>query len=174
MEVSVSQEKKQELVKALSWILLIVSALFLFLNIFFSKGYSTMLSMFGISKLYNPPLEFNFNLYLFITQFLIEMLLCVVIFISAIYVLKYNNMWRKVLVYALIVSIVFLFVSPIISYYNCPLLKIEYFSERDQMIVNASKTSRLVWSYIGSLLVAGFFSYVIMKLSKEEIKKIFN
>lgn len=112
MEVGVSQEKKQELVKTLSWILLIVSALLLFLNLFFSKGYSTMLSMLGISKLYNPPLEFNFNLYLFIIQFVIEMLLCVVVFISASYVLKYNNIWRKVLVYTLIVSIVFLFVSP--------------------------------------------------------------
>lgn len=174
MELDLSQEKKQNLVKVLSWILLILSALILFLNLFFSEGYSAMLSMLGISKLYDPPLEFNFNLYLFITQFVIEMLLCVVVFISAAYVLKYNNKWRKVLVYALIVSIVFLFVSPIINYYNLPLLKIEYYSERDLVIVNASKTSRLLWSYVGSLVLTGFFSYVIMKLSKEEIKKIFN
>lgn len=174
MELDLSQEKKRELVKVLSWILLILSALFLLLNIFFSEGYSAMLSMLGISKSYDPPLEFNFNLYLFIIQFVIEMLLCVVIFISAAYVLKYNNKWRRVLIYALIISIVFLFVSPIINYYNLPFVKIEYYSERDQVIVNASKTSRLIWSYIGSLVLAGFFSYVIMKLSKEEIKKIFN
>ena len=169
-----SQEKKQEFVKVLSWILLIVSALFLSLNVFISKGYSAMLSVLGISKLYNPPLEINFNLYLFVAQFVIEMLLCVVVFISATYVLKYNNMWRKVLVYALIVSIIFLFVSPIVNYYNWPLVNIEYFSESDQMIVNASKTSRLIWSYVGSLVLASFFSYVIMKLSKKEIKEIFN
>lgn len=170
MEVDLSKEKKQNLVKVLSWILIIVSALFLFLNVFFSKGYSTMLSILGISKLYNPPLEFNFNLYLYIIQFVIEMLLCVVVFISAANVLKYNNKWRKVLVYTLIVSIVFLFVSPIIDYYNLSLYNIEYYSEKDQVIVNASKTSKLIWSYIGSLALAGFFSYVIMKLSKEEIK----
>ena len=160
MEAVVSQEKNQKLVKTLSWILIFVSAIVLLRSIFFSHGYSAMITMQGITKNFNPPIGINFTLYF--VQNAVELLLCAVVYISAVYVLKFNNMWRQVLVYGLIASIIFLIVSPVINYYNV-----------HSIITGFPKTSRLIWSYIWSIILSAFFIFIIMKLSKEEVRLMF-
>ena len=169
METAALEKKNQELVKALSWILIIISTLVLLISIFFSRGYSAMITMQGITKNFNPPIGINFTLYF--VQNAVELLLCAVVYISAVYVLKFNNKWRQVLVYCLVASIIFLIVSPIINYYNLPALKIQ--PPGGGNYVNVSKTSELIWAYSWSIIVSAFFIFVIMKLSKEETRLLF-
>jgi hypothetical protein len=119
-----------------------------------------MITMQGITKNFDPPIGINFTLYFI--QNAVELLLCVVVYVSAVYVLKFNNVWRQVLIYGLITSIIFLIMSPIITYYNV-----------HSIIEGFPKISRLIWSYIWSIIFSAFFIFVIMKLSKEEVKLLF-
>ena len=119
-----------------------------------------MIKMQLITKNFNPPIGINFTLYFI--QNAVELLLCVLVYVSAVYVLKFNNVWRQVLVYGLITSIIFLMVSPIISYYNI-----------DNVIVGVDKIPRLIWRYSLSIILSAFFIFVIIKLSKEEVKLLF-
>ncbi len=160
MEAIVSQEKNQKLVKALSWILILVSAIVLLKSIFLAHGYSAMVTMQGITKNFDPPIGINFTLYFI--QNAGELLLCMVVYVSSVHVLNFNSKWRQVLVYSLIASIIFLLVSPIITYYNV-----------NSIIVDFPKTSRLIWSYVWSIILSAFFIFVIMKLSKEEVRLLF-
>ena len=172
MEASVSQEEKnKELVKILSWILIVISALVLLGSIFLLRGYSAMITMQSITKNFDPPVEINFTLYFI--QNAIKLLLCAVVFVSAAYVLVFRNFWRKILFYGLIASVIFLIVSPIIDYYNLPTITINLMPgvEREKMYV--SKTSLLIWSYAWSIIFSAFFVYVILKLSREEVKLLF-
>ncbi len=160
MEISVSQEKNQKLIKTLSWILIILSAVVLLRSIFSAHSYSAMVTMQGITKNFDPPIGINFTLYFI--QKAVELLLCVVVYVSSVYVLKFNNVWRKVLVYCLTVSIIFLIASPIITYYNF-----------HNGIVEFSKTSMLISYYFWSMILLAFLIYVIMKLSQKEVKALF-
>jgi len=160
MEAVVLQEKNQKLIKALSWILIFVSAIVLLKSIFFSRGYSAMVTMQGITKNFDPPIGINFTLYFI--QNAVELLLCVAVYVSAVYVLKFNNAWRKVLVYCLVASIIFLIASPIITYYNV-----------HNGIEEFPKTSRLLWYYFWSMILLAFLIYVTMKLSQKEVKALF-
>ena len=160
MEALVLEEKNQKLVKVLSWILIVVSALVLLKSIFFSHGYSAMITMQGITKNFDPPIGINFTLYFI--QNAVELLLCMVVYVSAVHVLNFNKKWRQVLVYGLIASIIFLIMSPIITYYNV-----------HSIITGFPKTSRLIWYYFWSMILLAFLIYVIMKLSKEEVRLLF-
>lgn len=171
MEVVVLQEKNQKLIKALSWILIFVSAIVLLRSIFTLQGLSTMVTLQGITKNFNPPVELNFTPY--IIKSAIELLLCIVVFVSATYVLKFNKVWRQILVYSLIASIIFLIISPLITYYNPTFLKIDSFRNTEKGTMNVVKTSMLIWSYTWSIAFSIFFVYVIMKLSQEEVRVLF-
>lgn len=160
MESLVLQKKNQEAVSIFSWILIVISTFVLFRSILFLNGYSSMIKMQLITKNFNPPIGINFTLYFI--QNAVELLLCVLVYVSAVYVLKFNNVWRQVLVYGLITSIIFLMVSPIISYYNI-----------DNVIVGVDKIPRLIWRYSLSIILSAFFIFVIIKLSKEEVKLLF-
>lgn len=172
MEVEVLQEKNQKFVKILAWILIVLSALVLLKSIFALQGYSAMITMQSITKNFNPPIGINFTLYFI--QSAIELLICVVIFVSATYVLKFRNQWRKMLLYGLIASIIFLLVSPIINYYNMPNVSVKMPGINENEMMSVAKTTILVWSYTWSIIISALFIYVIMKLSKEEIKLLFN
>lgn len=172
MGTNVLQEKNQKLVKMLSWILIVVSAFALFSRVFTLHGLSTMVTMQGITKNIDPPVELNFAPYLIKSA--IELLLCVIIFISSTFVLKYKKVWKQILVYSLIASIIFLIISPLITYYNPTFLKIDSFKYAEKEMMNVAKTSLLIWSYIWSIIFSVFIAYVIWKLSRKEIKVLFN
>lgn len=160
MDTTVLQERNQKLIKTLSWILILVSAFVLLKSIFFAHGYSAMITMQGITKKFDPPIGINFTLYFI--QKAVELLLCSVVYVSAVYVLKFNNKWRQVLVYSLIASVIFLIMSPIFTYYNI-----------QNGIEEFPKTSRLLWSYVWSMILLAFLVYVITKLSQEEVRLLF-
>jgi len=160
METLVLQNKNRETIKVFSWILIVISTIGLLSSLFVSNGYSSMITMQSITKNFEPPVGINFALYF--VQNAVGIILCVVVFVSAAFVLKYNNRWRKVLVYELIVSTIFLMISPIINYYNI-----------DNIIVGVNKIQRLIGYYFLSISLSAFFITVIIKLSKEEVKLLF-
>ncbi|MEW6654748.1 MAG: hypothetical protein AB1394_14950, partial [Bacteroidota bacterium] len=135
------------------------------------QGYLAMITMQSMTKDFNPPVEINFILYFI--QSATELLLCIIVFVAATFVLKYKNLWRKVLVYGLIASILFLMVSPLVNYYNFLPVSIKIPGINENSMMSVAKTSILVWSYTWSIIISAFFIYIIMKLSKEEIKLLF-
>lgn len=160
METVVLQNNNRDTIKVFSWILIVISTIGLLSSLFVSNGYSSMITMQSITKNFDPPIGINFTLYFI--QNAVGILLCVVVFISAAFVLKYNNRWRKMLVYGLIISIIFLMISPIINYYNI-----------DNVLVGVNKIQRLIGYYFLSIILSAFFIYVIIKLSKQEVKLLF-
>src|SRR3989339_304987 len=106
MEALVLQKKNQKTVSIFSWSLIVLLTIVLLSSFFVSRGYSAMITMQGITKNFDPPIGINFTLYFI--QNAVELLLCVAVYVSAVYVLKFNNAWRKVLVYCLVASIIFL------------------------------------------------------------------
>ena len=120
MKTLPSQEKNKEAVKEYSWALIIMSIIFLLGGVFISRGYSQIINMRSLTRNSNPPIEINFTLY-FLPK-AVELLLCIVVFVSATFVLKFSERWRNILVYSLIVSIIYLAVLPIVTYYNFDLL----------------------------------------------------
>jgi hypothetical protein len=171
VEEIIIQQKNQKLVKVLSWVLIVLSALVLIRSVFTLQSLSTVVTIKGITKNFNPPVELNFAP--FIIQSAIEILLCVVIFVSATYVLKFRKVWKQILIYSLIASIIFLIVSPLINYFNPTFLKVDGFNSAEKEMMNIVKGARLMWSYTWSILFSIFFVYVILKLSREEIKILF-
>lgn len=131
-----------------------------------------MINMESITKNFNSSIKINYNLYFI--QSVFELLLFTLILISSIFVLKSRNKWRKALIYGLIVSTVFLIVSPIINYMNFPMVNIKMMDINESKMMNIAKTSILIWSFTRSVIISVFFIYVIIKMSKEEIKLLFN
>jgi len=168
MEPLANEEKNQKVVKVFSWILIVLSTLVLLRNLFLSQAYSSAIIIQSTTRKFDPPLGVNFTLYFI--QHAVEFLLCIVVFVSATFVLKYKNLWRNVLLYGLIISIIFLMISPIINYYNIPGY-VE--SIGGGGYINVSRTSILIKSFAWSIIISAFFIVVILKLSKEEVKLLF-
>ena len=160
MKTLASQEKNKETVREYSWALIVMSIILLLLGVSVSRGYSPMINMRSLTKNFNPPMEINFTLYFF--QKAVELLLCIVVFLSATFVQKFSERWRKILLYSLIASIIYLFVSPIITYYNF-----------DRLIHGLDVTSKLIGTYATAVVLSAFFIAIKIKLSKEEIRLLF-
>jgi len=171
MEEIVTQQKNQKLVKTIAWILIVLSALVLLRSVFSLQSLSTIVTLKGITKNFNPPVELNYAPFIF--QSAIELLLCVIVFVSASYVLKFKKIWKQVLIYGLIASIIYLFVSPLINYYNPTFLAIDALNDLQKKMLDEVRESFLIWSYTWSVIISAFFIYTIIKLSKEEIKLLF-
>ncbi len=137
MEEIVNQQKNQKFVKTIAWILIVLSALVLLKSVFSLQFLSTLVTVKGITKNFNPPVELNFAPS--IIQSLIELLLCVIVFVSAAYVLKFKKVWKQILIYGLIASIIFLFVSPIINYYNPTFLILDSVSGPEKEMLTSMK-----------------------------------
>lgn len=172
METLVLQEKNRKVIKIFSWILIIISTIVLLGDLSASNGLSAMITLQSITKKFDPPVQINFTLYF--TQYAVGLLLCVVIFISATFVLKFRERWRKVLVYGLITAIIFLMISPIINYYNYPVVKVASPSSIPKHWIYLSKASILIRSYFWSIVLSAFFIVVIMRFSKKEVTLLFN
>lgn len=170
MEELVNEEKNKKLIKTIGWILIFISVLVLFKNAVFPSEYSDKITQMRISKNFVPPLEIDYTI--FFIQRGIEIILCLVIYLSAAFVLKFNKTSRTALIYSLSAAIIYLVIYPLVNYYF-PSIAVELFSERDQVIVNELRNSKLIWSYAWSVLLTAFFIYTIRTLSKDEIKLLF-
>ena len=171
METSYVQAKNQRTVKTFAWILIAISVLLLLRSIFTLQSISAIIMMKDLTREFNPPVDINYTPYFI--EHAIELLLCIVVFVSATFVLKFENLWRSVLVYGLTVSIIFLLISPLVDYYNLAPWNIAPMTSIDRKIMNVAKISMLIWSYTWSIIFSAFFTVVIVKLSKEEVKSLF-
>jgi hypothetical protein len=160
METLVSQEKNQKVVKLLSWGLIAISAFLLLRYFVFPHSISSMVSLQKITRNFNPPIEINFTLYFIQTS--LELLLYILVFVIATFLLKYQNKWRKALIDILIVAIIYFILSPIITYYNI-----------DKVLYGDYANTKLLWSYLWSIILSSIIIVAIKKLMKEEVRMLF-
>lgn len=170
MEVLVTEEKNKKLIKTIGWILFLISVFVLLKNSVFPSEYSDKLTRMKIVENFDPPARIDYTI--FFLQRGLEVVFCLVVYLSAAFVLKFNKSSRKVVVYSLGAAIIYLVIYPLVNYYFPP-IDVELYSERDQAIVNELRRSKLIWSYVWSVLLSAFCIYTIRKLSNEEVKLLF-
>lgn len=115
METLTVQKKFKKELTLICGVLIGVSTLALLGFLFISQGYTGKITMQMISGKSHPSIGIDYTLYF--VQDVIELLLSVIVLVSATFVLKYRDIWRRMLLYTLITSIIFLLVFPIINYY---------------------------------------------------------
>lgn len=170
MEELTVEEKNRKLVKTIGWILILISILVLLKNSVFQSEYSDRLTQMKISENFNPPANIDYTI--FFIQRGIEIIFCLAIYLSAAYVLKLNKTFRRALIYLLSAAIIYLVIYPLVNYYFPP-INVELYNERDQTIINELRKSKLIWSYVWSILLTTFFIYAIRTLLKKEIELLF-
>lgn len=143
MNNAYSNNKKIKIVTISSWTLMIGSTLVLLKFIFMLKGYLSIFNQYQMTKNFVPSVEYNFTNILIFT--ILEFFLCIIVFVSASFVLKFKESWRRILIYSLLASIFVFFFSP-------------------KVMVNA-----FWWSTIISI----FLFTIIIFLSSKEIKVLF-
>jgi len=171
MEDSNTFEKTQKNIKILTWILLVGSGLILLSSLFMVVGFTNMIHLQNLTKDFNPPVHINYTSYFILNA--IKLLLSILIFLSSIFVLKYNDNWRKVLVYTLLASILYLLVSPIVHYVYFPMQDLASPKGMEGEMVNMARTSMLAFSYILSFVLIAFVVYTIKRLTNKEVLKLF-
>ncbi len=164
------EEVLQKGIKIFAWIL-IAGSVFVFLKVLLVlNGYAGMINMQRVYQNFDPPIQMNFTLYYVLSG--IELLINILIFISAVFVLKYSDLWRRILIYVLIFAILYLLISPILD---------NNFMMRDTMMIKGmekemlkfAKSSFLIWSYFWSVVISLFFVVVIKKFSNKKTKELF-
>lgn len=165
-------EKTQKNIKILTWVLIIGSGMILLSALFILGGYSNMIYLQSRTKSFNPPVQINFSLYFVLNA--IKLLLSIVIFLFAIFVLKYKDNWRKVLVYTLTTAVLYLLVSPIVNYLYFPMQDLVSPKGMEKEMLNMAKSSMLIFSYIWSFVFIAFFIYVIKRMTNMEVVKLFS
>jgi len=163
--------KEQKYVKIFVWILIVGSVLIFLKALLALNGYAGMINMQQLSKNFDPPIQMNFTLYFVLSG--IELLLSIIIFVSAVFVLKYSDLWRKVLIYGLILSVLYLVISPIIYYNNFLMRDTIMLRGMEKNMLSLAKSSFLIWSYFWSVVISIFLVVVIKKLSDQKTKELF-
>lgn len=170
MEELTVEEKNRKLVKTIGWILILISVFVLLKNSVFPSEYSDRIIQMKMVKNFDPPANIDYTI--FFLQRGIEIILCLAIYLSAAYVLKLNKTFRRALIYLLSAAIIYLVIYPLVNYYFPP-IDVELYNERDQTIINELRKSKLIWSYVWSILLTTFFIYAIRTLLKKEIELLF-
>jgi hypothetical protein len=170
MEELTVDEKNKKLIKTIGWILILISVFVLLKNSVFPSEYSDRLTQIKISENLDPPVRTDYTI--FFLQRGLEVILCLAIYLSAVFVLKFNKTSLKMLIFFLSTAIIYLVIYPLVNYYFLP-IDVELYNVKDQAIVNELRKSKLIWSYIWSVLLSAFFIYTIRVLSKTEIKLLF-
>lgn len=164
------EEKHKKLIKTIGWILISISVFVLLKNSVFPSEYSDKLTRMKIVENFDPPARIDYTI--FFLQRGLEVILCLAIYLTAAFLVKFNKTSRKMLIYFLSAAIIYLVIYPLVNYYFPP-VDIEMYREQDRVIISELWKSELIWSYVWSVLLSAFFIYTIHKLSKEEIKLLF-
>ncbi len=170
MEELTVEEKNRKLVKTIGWILISISVLVLLKNSVFPSEYSDRIIQMKMAKNFDPPVRTDYTIFFLLRG--VEVILCLEIYLFAAFVLTFNKTSRKVLIYFLSAAIIYLAIYPLVYYYFPP-IDVELYNERDQTIVNELRKSKLIWSYVWSILLTTFFIYAIRTLLKKEIELLF-
>lgn len=139
---------------------MVISVFLLLRNFVFPNSISSMINFQQATKNFIPPIEINYTLYFIQTG--LEFLLYITVYLFATFLLKYQNKWRRRLINLLFVTVIFFILSPIITYHSI-----------DKVIFGNYATTKLIFSYIWSIILAAYFLLSIKILMKEEIKLLF-
>jgi K+ transporter len=120
---------------------------------------------------YIPPRSTALNIYIITAG--VKLILALIVFVSALFVLRFKNKWRMRLNYALTVTIILLIATPLINYFTMPDSKIEAIARLGEATKIAAKNMFLIWSCFWSIIISSFFIYVIKKLSLGDIRLLF-
>lgn len=165
MEDLLSQIKGQRTISMFTW------------NIIIIASFGLMLGLIGIALFLRKHMNFQslptdslsnfFNPRLYLFPSIYQIFMSILLILSSIYVLKYYERWRKILVYGLIAEVLFLIITPIINISNVPNV------DTNLGIWDNAKTRIVIWSIIISYCLAFFFALVVRKFSRGSIKKLF-
>lgn len=172
MEEMTLQERNHDVVKILTWFLIGITTLLLIKNFFTMHELANIVTLKGITKKFNPSVHLNFMPY--IINNMAEIIICIVVYISATFVLKFKNVWRRILLFSLIIAIMFLVISPLVTYFNPFLIEPDHLTETQKLFVSKMTEHILITSYLWSVIFSIFMVYVIFKLSKREIRALFS
>ena len=176
MEDDVLLAKNQKSVKIFSWIIIIASGLALFSGISGLVSSSFANSILGDFNMSSNKVNMHINEIPGIIMNLIKILICALIVLSAIFVLQYREIWRKRLLIGLILAIIYMMISPLISYLNFPRIHFSNFGNMPANVGNMEelvKTMTLMFGYLWSIAWSVFFIITIVKFNKSEIKLMF-
>jgi hypothetical protein len=166
-------ETSKRIINFYCWGLIILPIVIWFSHLIITNCYFGMINLEYITKNFIPPVQINFGVYLLAS--LVELLLCLLLFLSSSFVLKYKNSWRKILVITLIVSILFLFVSPLIydMVFQSEQVRIRL-AKNNNETAGISRVTIMVWSYIRSIILSVFFLVIIRKLTDKNVLPFFD
>ncbi len=143
MEKQNTNSQNSSTVKTFAWILIAGSVLFFIKAIVMEKGYISILNSYQMTKDFNPPPDSS-NMTSLIFAIL-EFVFAFLIFVSSVFVMKYKEVWRKILIFTLGASILVALFSPKMFPYS---------------------------NYL-SVIIALFLISSIVIFSKKEIKSLF-
>lgn len=166
-----NEEKNKKFVKTTAWILIVGSVLVLLGRLAVTQGYRAMIEMQLLTKNFDPPFSMNFTIYYI--QCAIEIILCIIIFVSSTYILQYKEKFLQLLIYSLIAAIAYLLFYPLFNYFNFPELTMRYDDGTGTKFMKIAKSSMLFWEYLWSIILSAGLFFVIHKLSEEEVKSLF-
>lgn len=163
MEETLHHIRDERAVRTYSWNIIILSSLgFLF-------------GLFGIAVYLRNPVNFStvtrdslanfFNPRLYFTQSIIQIIIGAILITASVYTIKHSEKWRKVLIAGLILEILFLLVTPVINSGYIPNV------DTKLQEWGSAKTRIVLWSFIISYCLAGF--YILSALKFLKVKYLF-
>lgn len=168
MKEILSQLKNQRSVKTFAWNIIVVASLAIIYGLI---GITLYLLFMGnhidfqtvplnsLSSFLNPRLYF--------LQSIIQIIISLLLILCSKNVLRYYEKWRKALIIVMIITILFLIIIPIINIHNIPNIDTALESWGN------AKIRIVTWSITTSLCLGGFFCIAIIRLSEENVKRLF-
>jgi len=168
MEQLLAQIKVKRTIQMFTWNIIIIASFALILGLL---GTVMSIRMFLVRAQFQPlPTDglfsfFNPGLYLFPSVYHIAM--SILLILASVYVLRYNERWRKILLAALIIEVLFLVITPVLNISKIPNLDTALGTWGN------AKTRLVIWSVIISYCLAFFFAIAAMKFSRGSVKQLF-
>ncbi len=129
-------------IQLFAWLLIIGSTLVLLKSLFIHKGYYNLFDSYFLTENFNPPVDFNFGLQAFFI--ILELIIAATVFVSAVFVLKFKEFWRRILSYSAGVSILLVLFAPkIILFPQSLLIVISLFLISGIVLLNKREVKEL-------------------------------
>ncbi len=171
MEENIVTVKNQKTVKTFTWIILIASGL-VFVAAMFGMFTSSFLNSIMASTKIASSVHLNATAILILDFW--RMLISGYIILSAVFVLQYREVWRRQIIAGLILAILYMIISPIVTYYSFPQINFAGSDSMQAGIMDAAKTAGMLFQYFWAVAWSVFFIVAIFKYNNKEIKELFS
>ncbi len=173
MEDIVTKDKNQKTVRVFTWILIIITSISVL------AGISGIIGAYIINSaqeyFQSMPGKAAFALNLTPINILnsIKIFISLYVLLSAVFVLNFKEVWRKQIITALILAIVYLIASPLVSYFDLLNIHLPDAENIPTRIQDTAKMASLIFSYGWSVVFSTFFVVAIVKYNNAGIKLLF-